>query len=186
LAEIPEAPELDGVNLIPHLTGEDPAPPHQTLYWRWISQSAIREGDWKLLRGDKREYLYHLAEDKEEKQNLIDQHPELANRLRSKLRTWTQTLKPPGLATKPMVGTWNEYFDYYLEGKPAPPLPQKFRKPSTSPSKRPTAQQISQLRDRNNDAQLTLKELIGDPKGRNAPDDVLTLQEWLGKPSRAN
>ena len=37
---IPTKPgDLDGVNLIPHLTGDIKTPPHEALYWRWIAQS---------------------------------------------------------------------------------------------------------------------------------------------------
>lgn len=205
LAKLKHDPQLDGVNLIPYLTGEQSGPPHEVLYWRWVSQAAIREGDWKLLRGGQREYLYNLADDKEETKNLIAEHPELASRLREKLRNWSRELEPPGLATGPMSQTWNDYFDYYLEGKPAPPLPEKFRNPpmegdgTTKKPKRPTPQQIFQQRDRNSNGQLTLKELIGDPKTRNVPaltarfkkldtngDDLLSLQEWLGKSSGDN
>lgn len=112
--------ELDGVNLIPHLTGEIQTPPHEFLAWRWVAQSAIREGDWKLLRGGPREYLYNLADDLEEKHNLAPQHPDIASRLRAKLKTWCDELDPPGFATGQMAPVWNEYFDYYLEGKAAP------------------------------------------------------------------
>ena len=41
---------LDGVNLLPHLTGETEAPPHEALYWRFGPQWAIRKGNWKLLQ----------------------------------------------------------------------------------------------------------------------------------------
>ena len=34
-------PLLDGVNLIPFLTGEDKAAPHEILYWRWLGQSTM-------------------------------------------------------------------------------------------------------------------------------------------------
>ncbi|MBD3676560.1 MAG: sulfatase-like hydrolase/transferase [Planctomycetaceae bacterium] len=201
LAGLPEDPELDGVNLIPYLTGANPEPPHKTLYWRWVSQSAIREGDWKLLRGGRREYLYNLAKDKEETHNLISDHPEIADRLRERLRIWSRELDPPGLATGPMSATWNDYFDFYLDGKPAPPLPEKFRTPSSSMSKpkRPSPRKIFEQRDRNRDGKLTLTELIGDPKKRNVPaltkrfenldkngDEVLTLEEWLGKSPSVN
>ncbi len=120
--------ELDGVNLIPHLRGEIKTPPHDALYWRWISQAAIREGDWKLLRGGPREYLYNLRTDIGEKHNLAAQHPEIAARLRTKLTAWCDELTPPGLTTGPMSRTWNDYFDYYLEGKPPPaPAPARDR-----------------------------------------------------------
>ena len=118
LAAISTKPgDLDGVNLIPQLKGETKTPPHGALYWRWVAQSAIREGNWKLLRGGDREYLYDLGTDLEEKHNLAAQHPDIANRLRAKLTTWAAELNPPGLATGPMAPTWNDYFDHYLEGK---------------------------------------------------------------------
>lgn len=114
--------DLDGVDLTPFLSGRKPGAPHEALMWRWVSQSAIREGDWKLLRGGEREFLYNLREDLEEKKNLLAAHPEIADRLRRRLRTWSKELSPPGLIEKEtMSKTWNQYFDYYLEGKPAPP-----------------------------------------------------------------
>jgi arylsulfatase A-like enzyme len=120
--------QLDGTNLIPHLTGENPQPPHEFLAWRWIAQSAIRAGQWKLLRGGDREYLYDLSTDLEEKQNLAAQHPDIANRLRQQLKTWSDQLEPPGFTTGPMAQTWLDYFDHYLEGKTIP------NRPSAPPS----------------------------------------------------
>lgn len=117
VASIGDRSSLDGVNLLPHLTGENKAPPHEALYWRWMAQSALREGNWKLLRGGDREYLYDLATDREEKHNLSAKHPEIATRLRVKLKTWADGLTPPGMALGPMAATWNDYFDHYLEGK---------------------------------------------------------------------
>jgi uncharacterized sulfatase len=120
LAGLPAAPELDGANLIPYLTGEAEGPPHDTLYWRWIAQSAVREGRWKYLRGGAREYLFDLEADREEKHSLLAKHPEIAQRLRTKLANWARELDPPGLETKQMSTTWEQYYDYYLDGKPAP------------------------------------------------------------------
>jgi uncharacterized sulfatase len=117
--------ELDGVNIIPHLTGETKSPPHDALYWRWSAQSAIRENNWKLLRGGEREYLYDLSTDREERHNLASKHPDVADRLRGKLKSWADSLNPPGLALSPMAKTWNDYFDHYLEGK-------KITAPSTN------------------------------------------------------
>lgn len=121
MADISVKPgDLDGVNLVPYLKGEISTPPHEALMWRWMAQSAIREGNWKLLRGGEREYLYDLGTDLEEKHNLASQHPDVAARLRTKLTAWCAELNPPGLALGPMAKVWNDYFDYYLEGKPAP------------------------------------------------------------------
>ena len=121
LAGLPDDPKLDGVNLIPYLTGANNGAPHDTLYWRWVSQTAIREGQWKLLRGGDRAYLFDLNSDPEEKKNLLQKHPEIAARLTEKLTTWTSELKPPGLETKAMSSAATQYFDFYLDGKPAPP-----------------------------------------------------------------
>lgn len=121
LADLPVKPgDLDGVNLVPYLTGEIDKPPHEALCWRWIAQSAIREGPWKLLRGGNREYLFDLATDIEEKHNLAAIHPDIAARLRSKLQAWCDELDPPGLTNGAMAPVWDQHFDYYLEGKPAP------------------------------------------------------------------
>lgn len=113
--------ELDGVDLIPHLTGADSRPPHDWIAWRWNAQAAIRAGDWKLLRGGDREYLYHLGEDLEEQHNRAKDHPEIADRLREQLNRWTEELEPPGLAVAKMSPVWLTYFDHYLEGRRVPP-----------------------------------------------------------------
>ena len=41
--------KLDGVDLMPYLTGKNTGRPHETLYWRFGEQWAIRKGDWKLV-----------------------------------------------------------------------------------------------------------------------------------------
>ena len=118
--------ELDGVNLIPFLSGKDQSAPHEALMWRWVSQSAIRKGKWKLLRGGDREYLFDLSADIEEKQNLLLKHSKVATELRQELRAWSETLQPPGLTVGRSSQVWNDYYDFYLDGKAPPPLREKF------------------------------------------------------------
>jgi len=43
--------KLDGVNLLPFLSGEKSGAPHEALYWRFGQQIAVRKGDWKLVKG---------------------------------------------------------------------------------------------------------------------------------------
>jgi len=45
---------IDGVNLMPYLTGKQTAPPHEVLFWRMGPQAAVRKGDWKLIRHEGR------------------------------------------------------------------------------------------------------------------------------------
>ncbi len=159
ITNLPVKPgDLDGVNLLPHLTGENKAAPHDTLYWRWMAQSAVREGNWKLLRGGEREYLYDLSTDREEKNNLAAKHPEIATRLRTKLKTWADGLNPPGMALGPMAATWNDYFDHYLEGKTI----------ANTPGKAETGIQGWQARN----GTLSVKDgalLLTSDKGKQAP-----------------
>src|SRR5688500_2379028 len=42
--------KLDGVNLLPFLTGKAVGTPHDALYWRLGGMMAIRKGDWKLVK----------------------------------------------------------------------------------------------------------------------------------------
>jgi arylsulfatase A-like enzyme len=131
--------DLDGVNLVPYLNGEIKTAPHDALYWRWGGQIAIREGNWKLLRGGDREYLFDLEKDIEEKHNLAAEQPELVERLRSKLRAWSKELDPPGLAPLPFSLAGKTYFDFYLDGKPATRAPREERD-RKSPRKRKVKQ----------------------------------------------
>ncbi|MGB8169414.1 MAG: sulfatase-like hydrolase/transferase, partial [Chthoniobacteraceae bacterium] len=43
VAGLPHEAALDGVNLMPFLTDENRAAPHEAFYWRWRSQSAVLE-----------------------------------------------------------------------------------------------------------------------------------------------
>lgn len=117
LSGLEEDPLLDGINLVPYLSGKVSGSPHEALFFRWSSQSAIRMGDWKYLRGGSREYLFNLAEDSGESENLFTKMPEKAAELRSRLEAWTQELDPPGFIGTEMPSTWERYFDHYLDGK---------------------------------------------------------------------
>jgi uncharacterized sulfatase len=123
-------PALDGINLVPHLkAGTAPA---RVLTWRWVAQSAIRDGRWKLLIGGRRRYLFDLDADPGELRNLIGQHPEVTRRLESQLAAWAGDLQPAGLTAGTMSEVWEQYFDFYLDGKPAPPLRKKLVAPPAS------------------------------------------------------
>lgn len=117
LAGLPSDPVLDGVNLVPFLTGQNSGAPHEVLFWRYTDEFVIRKGDWKYLMSGDRQYLFNLGSDPEERINLLAQNPELVKTLRPQLEQWSQTLIPSGLvAVRPNRAT-TLYFDYYLDGK---------------------------------------------------------------------
>jgi uncharacterized sulfatase len=98
-AGLPVPPELDGVNLLPHLAGKNNAAPHEVLFWRREDQAAIQEYPYKLLvLGGHPPLLFDVTspEGEEAQRNLIAEKPEVATRLKARLDTWLGTLQPPG------------------------------------------------------------------------------------------
>ncbi len=90
--------KLDGVDLMPYLTGKNTGRPHETLYWRFGAQWAIRKGDWKLVvsRFDKLQpRLINLADDIAEAKDLSDQKPELVKELTALWKAWSAEQKEP-------------------------------------------------------------------------------------------
>jgi arylsulfatase A-like enzyme len=100
--------KLDGVNLLPYLTGERTDSPHEALFWRLGSQLAVRKGDWKLVKGDvlgpaaptentgtAGAQLYHLGDDLGESIDLAAKHPEKVKELAAAWEAWSQELAAP-------------------------------------------------------------------------------------------
>ena len=95
-ADVDPAWKLDGINLLPFLTGENPGKPHETLYWRFGDQWAIRHGDWKLVVApmQKEPGLYNLANDVSESRNLAAENPEKVGELRGLWDKWNAEQAP--------------------------------------------------------------------------------------------
>lgn len=89
---------LDGVNLLPYLKGEQSGDPHSVLFWRWRSEQAVRQGDWKLVRGkEHREWwLIDLSKDAQETTDLTAQHPYKAKELHDLHERWSTAMPPVG------------------------------------------------------------------------------------------
>jgi arylsulfatase A-like enzyme len=106
-AGIEASPEeqLDGVNLLPHVT-EKPSkpgqhieapPPHAALFWRFGQQMAARQGRWKLVRYDQvadggqgisPARLYDLEADLGETRDLAAAEPEKVKELQAAWDAW--------------------------------------------------------------------------------------------------
>jgi arylsulfatase A-like enzyme len=86
---------VDGVNLMPYLLGENKAAPHEALYWRFGPQKAVRKGNWSLV--DWRDFekktnsgweLYDLSKDVGQQHNLAARHPEVVAELSRAWQRW--------------------------------------------------------------------------------------------------
>jgi arylsulfatase A-like enzyme len=83
--------KLDGVNLLPYLTGDNPARPHQTLYWRIDGKWAIRHGDLKLVHGradNTPPELFDLAADVGEQHDQAPVQPAKVRELQEMWNAW--------------------------------------------------------------------------------------------------
>ena len=89
--------KLDGVDLLPYLTGTSAERPHQTLYWRFGPQWAVRHGDYKLVKGIGQETpgLYDLAADIGESKDLSATDPAKAAELKALWDKWNAEQSEP-------------------------------------------------------------------------------------------
>ena len=89
--------KLDGVNLLPYLAGDNKSAPHDALYWRFGQQTAIRMGNWKLIKHSQSESreLYDLSQDIGESNDLAKQHPDKFAELESAWKKWDGELVEP-------------------------------------------------------------------------------------------
>lgn len=85
---LPTNVKLDGVNLLPYLSGERKDPPHEALFWRYGAKRAVRMGDWKLADQGDGAKLYNLAADIGEKTNLSLKDLEKLKALESAYAKW--------------------------------------------------------------------------------------------------
>lgn len=101
--------ELDGVDLVPFVTGARTGDPHEALYWRFGRQMAIRVGDHKLVRYDGNAdtgtgafnqpvvgpKLYDLANDVGERRDLAAEMPARVAELQARWDAWNAGNIPP-------------------------------------------------------------------------------------------
>ena len=133
VAGLPQDPKLDGVNLLPFVTGANKSPPHEALYWRWRSQAAILEFPYKLIRlGADERFLFDVTTPEGEKRNLLAEHEDVAARLEAKLKVWCDTLLPPGLPTT-VVGEDAKFFADHIDPRFAALVPQGAKKQADAP-----------------------------------------------------
>lgn len=92
---------MDGVDLLPYLTGVQSTVPRRTFFWRLGQKTAIRHGDWKLLsqgsgRATERKWeLYDLSRDIGEARDLADREPDRVRELEAEWQRLNSQMIPP-------------------------------------------------------------------------------------------
>jgi arylsulfatase A-like enzyme len=89
-AAVPPGMRLDGIDLLPVLTGAT-REIERTAFWRVTGprvQRAVRSGPWKLVMDQGRPLLFDLSKDIGERTDLIAAHPGVAIKLRAALEAW--------------------------------------------------------------------------------------------------
>lgn len=90
-AKASPARPLDGINLLPILTGVQPSV-DRTLAWRiqhlGRHQKAVRHGDWKFIEDAGVGQLFNLAQDSGERRDLSIHEPEKLAELKRRLADW--------------------------------------------------------------------------------------------------
>ncbi|MHC4993802.1 MAG: sulfatase-like hydrolase/transferase [Planctomycetota bacterium] len=87
---------LDGVNLMPYITGQKAGPPHAQLFWRKLEGAAVRSGHWKLIQTQGLPVmLYNLKDDLSEYADLATSQPEKVEELLGAYKHWASGLIAP-------------------------------------------------------------------------------------------
>jgi arylsulfatase A-like enzyme len=82
----------DGISIVPTLLRNNKSQrKHQFLYWEFHEgkfAQGVRMGDWKAVRYNLKDIeLYNLKKDRQEKNNVAAEHPEIVRRIEEYLRT---------------------------------------------------------------------------------------------------
>ncbi len=105
-AKFPQNLPLDGVSLIPFLSGKNSNAPHDMLFWRKDQAAAVRVGNYKMIRlRDYGSVLYNLKSDLGETVDLYKTDKKRAGEVNDNLIKWeTNLMKPLWLEGK----NWNQ------------------------------------------------------------------------------
>ena len=100
ITKAPTAKErpLDGVNLIPFITGKNKTPPHDILFWRNFDQGIVasRQGSNKIITSQTiGEHLYNLDTDMAETANLVEKNNAVFEGQKAKAKSWEKALIDP-------------------------------------------------------------------------------------------
>ncbi|MCX7014260.1 MAG: sulfatase-like hydrolase/transferase [Candidatus Sumerlaeota bacterium] len=175
--------KLDGVNLLPYLTGEKTGNPHDTLCWRMFEKWGIRHGDYKIVfmgAATPKPQLFNLAEDIGEKTDLAEKEPEKLKELMDLYKAWDAQMEKPrwewgGGASEEQLGARGRQLKNMAEGKSGGAGVAKGSQPRTG-----AALDRWKQADKNGDGQLTPDEVPNADQFKRMDangDGVVTLDE---------
>ena len=89
--------DIDGVDLLPYITGEKSGLPHKYLYWQNPDKDidVVRDERYKYIRIKEDEYIFDLKNDISEETNIIDSSKPIYDRLKSQFKEWEKEMIDP-------------------------------------------------------------------------------------------
>jgi len=98
-ARLPGGVEIDGVSLMPWITGAAPPAerPHDAIFRQSGHYGVVRRGDWKLhvSARPERRWLFDLASDPTERRDLSSEHPQMVVELERRLEAHRRSGRAP-------------------------------------------------------------------------------------------
>jgi len=94
-AELPKNRAIDGVNLLPYLTGKNKQAPHEILFWRMGANYAVRKANFKLVKMGAKTELFDLSSDISESRDQKTERPDILKELQSEFEKWNSQMKEP-------------------------------------------------------------------------------------------
>jgi len=86
----PNDRQIDGVDLLPFLSGQRQGDPHEALFWRSGHYQCVIAGGWKMMRSERpaKIWLFHLSEDPTGRNNLAAAMPAKVAELQARLEAY--------------------------------------------------------------------------------------------------
>ena len=86
---LPRGHKIDGTSILPMVMDNAPSP-HKRMFWEFIGNTAVRDGDWKLIL-DGNQYptsLFNMASDPDETHDLRANEPSRVAELSQAIKDW--------------------------------------------------------------------------------------------------
>ena len=102
--------EIDGVDLLPYLTGNNSGLPHKYLYWQNRDKDidVVRDERYKYLRIKNDEYIFDLKNDIGEETNIINSSKPIYDRLKSQFKEREKNMIDPVFLSLGMGKEYNK------------------------------------------------------------------------------